>query len=119
MTESTHEHHKNHHEHEPVEHEHHSEGASVAPVVPYSEMTSLKEEILAELQEKKETQSSLSWGGILVTFALGLLAVFSLAQAFQTTLILNKIKSNNFGAAPAAPAGIQNTQNLPNMVGGC
>lgn len=80
-------------------------------------LSELKEQIINELKEDKpKKSSSLNWNSAIVTLALVLLAVLSLAQVAQSAQIYNKIKS---GALNAASTGANNAPSAPDMVGGC
>lgn len=87
-----------------------------------SELEKIKEEILSEIKGGGK-KKRISWGSSLVTAALILLLVISLAQTVEAMSILNKMESGALKASGdtssgggSLPSGLQS---LPDMVGGC
>lgn len=95
--------------------ESHGETHAAPATAPVSDLEALKKEINTNLNSPA-VHRDLPWGSLIISVVLGLLALISIAQAAQTALIYNKMKSGDFKASGSAA---NQTQNLPNMVGGC
>ena len=80
----------------------------------------LKKEVVDNVNKKKERK--LQWDSIFITAVLIILVSVSTVQAYESRIILEKIKSGDFkavGGSNTATPLPSSIENLPNMVGGC
>ena len=79
-------------------------------------LESIKNEISNNLNGGQK--KPISWNSAIITVALGVLTIVSLAQMMSSIKIFNKLKGGQVNAATSAP---QNSyiENQPDMVGGC
>ncbi len=84
------------------------------------DLDDLKKEVLGNVSGKKERK--MQWDSVFVTAILIILVSVASVQAYESRIILEKVKSGDFKSTGGNSAGAplpSSIENLPNMVGGC
>jgi uncharacterized membrane protein YvbJ len=81
-------------------------------------MENLRKEIVHEVEAQDKKR--ISWGSSLITIALVVLTLFSVAQTVLSANILDKVTKNQIkGSSTGGSVAPTSLDSLPKMVGGC